>query len=88
MVVADLTATTFCDSAGVRHLLLADERARAGQVELRLAVSSAGSVQRVLGLTGVDRVLAVYRTLDAAITGGRPPDPLGTPEIAAGEPPT
>ena len=29
VVVADLTATTFCDSAGVRHLLLPDERARA-----------------------------------------------------------
>lgn len=66
VVVADLTATTFCDTAGIRHLLLADERARAGQVEPRFVVPAAGSVQRVLGLTGVDRVLAVYRTLDGA----------------------
>jgi hypothetical protein len=48
-------------------------------VELRFAVSATGSVQRVLGLTGVDRVLAVYRTLDAA-TAGRKPDPAGTQE--------
>lgn len=86
-VIADLTATTFCDTSGVRHLLLADERARAGQVELRFAVSPAGSVTRVLGLTGIDRVLAVYRTLEAAIIGGQSRDPAGTQEIAAVESP-
>jgi anti-sigma B factor antagonist len=78
-VIADLTTTIFCDSAGVRHLLLAHERAQASDVELRFAVSATGSVQRVLGLTGVDRVLAVYRTLDAAIAGSKA-DPAGTPE--------
>ena len=79
VVIADLTTTIFCDSAGVRHLLLAHERARAGEVELRFAVSATGSVQRVLELTGVDRVLAVYRTLDAAITGVHAPDPGRAP---------
>jgi anti-sigma B factor antagonist len=87
VVVADLTATTFCDTAGIRHLLLADERARAGQVELRFVVPAVGSVQRVLGLTGVDRVLAVYRTLDTAIAGRHPSDPEGTQEITTGDPP-
>lgn len=79
VVIADLTTTIFCDSAGVRHLLLAHERAREGEVELRFAVSATGSVQRVLGLTGVDRVLAVYRTLDAAKAGRRPPGPVPAP---------
>jgi len=87
IVVADLTATTFCDTAGIRHLLLADERARAGQVELRFVVPAIGSVQRVLGLTGVDRVLAVYQTLDTAIVGRHPSDPEDTQEITTRERP-
>ncbi len=93
VVIADLTSTAFCDSAAVRHLLLAHERAGAAEVELRFALSATGSVQRVLGLSGVDRVLAVYRTLDAAVAvrkpavagrkpavAGRKPDPAGAPE--------
>jgi anti-anti-sigma factor len=66
-VAADLTATTFCDSSGIRHLLLASERASATGVQLRFAVPPGGPVQRVLKLTGVHRVLAVYPTLDGAL---------------------
>jgi anti-anti-sigma factor len=76
-VIADLTTTTFCDSSGVRHLLLAHERASASEVQLRFAVPSDCPVRRVLKLTGVHRVLAVYPTLAEAMTGGLPPDPAG-----------
>ncbi len=76
-VIADLTTTTFCDSSGVRHLLLAHERASASEVQLRFAVPSDCPVRRVLELTGVHRVLAVYPTLAEAVTGGLPPDPAG-----------
>jgi anti-anti-sigma regulatory factor len=74
-VIADLTTTRFCDSSGVRHLLLAHERASASEVQLRFAVPSDCPMRRVLELTGVHRVLAVYPTLAEAVTGGLPPDP-------------
>lgn len=83
-VVADLTTTTFCDSSGIRHLLLAHQRARAAGVQLRVAVSPVGSVRRVLRITGVERVLDIYRTVEAAITGGPSPAAAGTQELAAG----
>jgi anti-sigma B factor antagonist len=48
-VVADMTATTFCDSRGIRALVLAHKHAAASGAELRLVVPSA-SVLRVMGL--------------------------------------
>ena len=45
-VIADLTATTFCDSSGVRHLLLAHRRAAASGTQLRFAVPAASPVRR------------------------------------------
>ena len=41
VVIADLTATTFCDCSGVRSLLLAHHHAAAGDIQFRLACSSA-----------------------------------------------
>jgi anti-sigma B factor antagonist len=67
VVVAVLTATTFCDSSGIHHLRLAYERASASGVQLRFAIPPGGPVQRVLKLTGVHRVLDVYPTLDEAM---------------------
>jgi|SRR6185437_12181650 len=66
-VIADLTATSFCDSSGVRALMHAHERAAASDVRLRLAVSPDGSVRRVLQLTGAGRVVPVYSSLQDAI---------------------
>ncbi len=83
-VIADLTTTTFCDSSGVRHLLLAHERASASEVQLRFAVPSDCPVRRVLELTGVHRALAVYLTLAEAVTGGLPPDPAAPPVLLLG----
>lgn len=72
VVIADLTGTSFCDSSGVRHLLLAHQSASASGVRLRFAVPSGSPARRVFELTGVDRVLAIYPTLDGAMTGGQP----------------
>src|SRR5215469_15280891 len=41
IVVADLTATTFCDSSGARILVLAWEQAAVNGIELRIVVPSA-----------------------------------------------
>lgn len=67
VVVADLTATRFCDSSGLRHLALACSQAAEAGTDLRLVVPTAGSVRRVLELTGIGRYMSVYSTLALAI---------------------
>ncbi len=67
VIVADLTGTRFCDSAGVRALLLARTKLAAGNAELRLAAPEDGAVRRVLALLGVDQLLPLYPTAEAAL---------------------
>ena len=66
VVIADLSATVFCDSSGLRHLLLAERRAGASGTRLRFAIPPDGPVHRVLELTGARRRLDVYPDLAAA----------------------
>lgn len=68
IVVADMTATRFCGSRGIRALALAHEHAVARGAELRLVVPSAG-VLRVLAILGLDRWLAIYPSLPEALAG-------------------
>jgi anti-sigma B factor antagonist len=65
-VVADLTATTFCDSLAVLHLMLAHDKAVANNVQL-LFVVPAGAVLRLLELVGARRVLRICPTVTAAL---------------------
>lgn len=65
-VVADLTATVFCDSSGVRIIVLAHDWAKAEDVELRLAVPP-GPAFRVMQLIGLDQLLPIYPSLDQAL---------------------
>jgi anti-sigma B factor antagonist len=74
MVVADMTATTFCDSRGIQALVMAHRRAAASGAELRLVVPSA-CVLRVLALTGLDRWLAIYPSLPEALAVQPAPKP-------------
>jgi anti-sigma B factor antagonist len=67
VVIADMTRTTFCDSAAARNLLLANDKAIERQAELRLAIPSA-TVLRTLTVLGLDRVLRIYPGLEAALT--------------------
>jgi anti-sigma B factor antagonist len=66
VVVADLSATTFCDSFAVLHLMLAHDKAVANNVPLLLVVP-AGAVLRLLELVGARRVLRIYPTVAAAL---------------------
>lgn len=67
-VVADMTATTFCDSRGIRALVMAGKRAATSGAELRLVVPSA-CVLRVLAILGLDGWLAIYPSLQDALAG-------------------
>jgi len=71
VVVADMTATMFCDSMGCRALVMAHQHARAGHAELRLAIPSV-TVLRVMALMRMDSVLRIYPSLNAALAGDPP----------------
>jgi anti-sigma B factor antagonist len=66
-LVADMTATIFCDSSGVHAIMHAYETAGAHDVRLRLAISPGTSVNRVLQLIGVGRLMPVYPSLEEAL---------------------
>jgi len=68
VVIADMTRTSFCDSAAARNLLLANDQAAQGHAELRLAIPSA-AVQRTLKILG----LRIYPSLESALASGRSP---------------
>ena len=66
LLIADLSKTTFCDSAGVGALARSFRRAEASQSEMRLVVSTL-AVQRILTLTGIDRLLDIYPSVAASL---------------------
>jgi anti-sigma B factor antagonist len=65
-VIADLTATTYCDSSGVGELVRAQRQAAANQVELALVVPSE-TVLRVFTVLGLDQLMPIYPSLAAAL---------------------
>jgi anti-sigma B factor antagonist len=65
-VVVDLTATTFFDSSAIRALVAGSRRLEASGAET-CVVCSGSAVERVLQITGVDRLLEVYATLEDAV---------------------
>jgi anti-sigma B factor antagonist len=68
LLVADLSKTTFCDSAGVSALVRTFRRAAASASGMRLVVSTP-TVQRVLSITGVDRLLDIFPSVAASLAG-------------------
>lgn len=66
VVIADMTATTFCDSIGIAMLIRARKQATANGTELRLLLPSP-DVLRVMRLQGVDAVLPIYHSLEQAL---------------------
>jgi anti-anti-sigma factor len=81
VVIADLTATRFCDSAGLRQLLKAHQHAADAGVQLRLVIPPRGPVGWVIELTGINRHVAVYPTLQLAADDSMLP--AGSPAAAA-----
>jgi anti-sigma B factor antagonist len=68
MVIADMSATTFCDSAGVSALVRAARAARERGAPLRVA-ATAPAVTRVLSITGVNRLIEIFPSAAAALAG-------------------
>jgi anti-anti-sigma factor len=70
-VIVDMTATVSCDHAGADAVARAHQRAIVNGTQLRLVVT-APIVRRVLSLSGLDRLISIYPSLDAAIAAGAP----------------
>ena len=66
VLVADMTRTRFCDSAALHTLVAAHKRAQAEGGELLLVIGSA-AVLRIFAITGADRVIANFSSLDDAL---------------------
>ena len=73
-VIADMTATTFCDSSGISMLVRARKQAAANRTQLRLVVPSA-AVLRTLTLVRMDHLLPIYPCLSQALATGPAPGP-------------
>jgi anti-anti-sigma factor len=72
-VIADMTATTFCDSSGISLLLRAHQQAAANRTQLRLVVRST-AVLRALTLVRMDHLLPIYPSLSQALAAGPEPE--------------
>ena len=68
-VIADMTATRFCDSSGISVLVRAHKQAAANGTQLRLVVHST-VVLRSLRLVQMDSLLPIYPTLSQALAAG------------------
>jgi anti-sigma B factor antagonist len=66
-LVVDMTGTQFCDSSGLHMLLAAHKRAQAEGGELLLVIPAA-PVLRIFAITGIDRMIPNFTSLDQAIT--------------------
>ncbi len=66
-LVVDMTGTQFCDSSGLHALLAAHKRAQAEGGELLLVIA-ATPVLRIFAITGVDRIIPNFTSLDQALT--------------------
>ncbi len=64
-LIADMTATIWCDHAGADAVVRAFQRAVISGTELRLVVTTP-HVSRVLSLSGLDRLVCIYPSLEAA----------------------
>ena len=90
VVVADMTGTLSCDHAAVDTIARACQRAVVSGTQFRLVVT-APAIRRVLGIEGLDRLVAIYPSLEAATVGmperGSSARPLISPPRQDGKPP-
>jgi anti-sigma B factor antagonist len=70
-IVVDLSSTEYCDSSGLNVLVRSLRNAQSQGGEVRL-VATTPAVQRILNVTGVGRIFAVYASTDDALAKRSP----------------
>jgi anti-sigma B factor antagonist len=73
-LVVDMTRTQFCDTAGLHALVAAHKRAEAEGGRVLLAVQGA-AVLRIFAITGLDRVVPHFTSLEQALAEASPAGP-------------
>ena len=68
VVVADMTATTFCDVSGMTTIVTAYREAAAAGADLRV-VAGHPAARRVFELSGTDTVIGIHPDLPTALSG-------------------
>jgi anti-anti-sigma factor len=76
VLIVDMTATVSCDYAGGEAVIRAYQRAVISGTDLRVVVT-AQIVRRVLSYNGLDRLVSIYPSLEAAQAVKAPAEVLG-----------
>ena len=71
VLVVDMTATVSCDHGGVDALARVYQRATVSGTRLRVVVTTP-IVRRVLDAAGLDRLISIYPSVEAAVAAGTP----------------
>ena len=94
-IVVNLTGTVFCDMAGLRELEQAHKRAEADGGGLRLVTPADGPFVRIFTITGLDRAIPHFSTVEQALAqspayaiGSLRRDPARGPAAAPASPPS
>lgn len=66
-VIVDMTRTQFCDSSGLSTLIRTYKRIAAENRELRLVLPADGIVPYIMALTGVDRFIPCFASIEEAL---------------------
>jgi anti-anti-sigma factor len=87
VLIADLTGTASCDHGGAEALVRAYHRASVNGTLLKI-VASSPLVRRILTVSGLDRLVSVYPSLEAALAAQRPQaaPPAGPGSAGSGRP--
>jgi len=72
VLIADMSVTASCDHGGADALVRAYHRASVNGTQLRIVVASP-LVRRILTANGLDRLVSIYPSLEAALAA-RPPE--------------
>jgi len=94
LVIADLSATTFCDGGSLRRLIAVQNRAAAQDVQLRIVIPPGSAVRRLADLIGLDQPVTVFPGVREALVpyahhddGPGRPTPRRHHRLILGEPP-
>ena len=71
VVIADMTAMLSCDHVGMDVIARACQQAAIHGTQFRLVVADL-VIRRVLGIEGLDRLVSIYPSLEAAAAAGTP----------------
>jgi anti-anti-sigma factor len=82
LLIVDMTDTVSCDHSAVDAIARACQRAAISGTQLRLVVT-APVIRRVLSIEGLDRLVSIYPSLEAAIASGGPGDSVPAPSRTA-----